>query len=191
MKELRLAGVSDIEAGNLFLVGFTERYNAKFAKTPARIDNLHRAMNIEPDRLREVFCFRDQRYVGQQLTFSYERKRIMLQENDITRSLVGKYVDTFAFPDGRLEIKWKGAALPYTFFYKDQRVTHAAITENKNLSAVLAYVKEIQDTQGAPSRAPAGKQRTHYQPTGRKPPGRPPLMAKPKAARAAQQASDP
>ncbi|TYB81857.1 hypothetical protein, partial [Oceaniovalibus sp. ACAM 378] len=38
--------------------------------------------------------------VGAQLAFSYERKRIILAENDITRDLPGKYVDTFAFPDG-------------------------------------------------------------------------------------------
>jgi hypothetical protein len=50
-------------------------------------------------------------------------------------------------------------------------VTHAAITENKSLSAVLAHVKEVQDTEGAPKRRPAGKQRTRYKKTGRKAPG--------------------
>jgi transposase len=173
VKELRLANISNMDDGNAFLGDYVERFNAKFAKAPAKPDNLHRALNIEPDSLREVFCFQDQRYVGQQLTFSYERKRIMLEQSDITRGLVGKYVDTFAFPDGRLEIKWKGIALPFTVFAKDQqRVTHAAITENKHLSAVLAYAKDIQDKEGAPKKKPAGKQRTHYEPTGKKSPGR-------------------
>ena len=36
-------------------------------------------------------------------------------------------------------------SLPYTVFDKDQRVTHAAITENKRLGDVLAYIKERQD----------------------------------------------
>lgn len=131
------------------------------------------ALNIEPDRLREVFCLQDQRYVSKQLTFSFERKRIMLKESDITRGLVGKYVDTFVFPDGRFEVKWKGVSLPYTVFAKDkQRVTHAAIVENKHLSAVLAYAKEIQDKEGAPKAKPAGKQRTRYKPTGKTSPGR-------------------
>lgn len=173
VKELRLAGISDMEAGNAFLPSFTETYNAKFAKEPARSDNLHLTMNVEPDRLREVFCLQDQRYVGKQLTFSFERKRIMLKENDITRELVGKYVDTFVFPDGRLMVKWKGVSLPYSVFAKDkQRVTHAAIVENKHLSAVLAYAKEIQDKEGAPKAKPAGKQRTRYKPTGKTSPGR-------------------
>ena len=169
IKEMRLDGISNMEDGNAYLEGFVEQFNTKFAKAPAKSDNLHRAMNIEPDNLREVFCFQDQRYVGQQLTFSYERKRIMLEQNDITRGLVGKYVDTFMYPDGRLDIKWKGLSLPYSVFSKgQQRVTHAAIVENKNLSAVLAYAKEIQDKEGAPKKKPAGKQRTHYKLTGRK-----------------------
>lgn len=173
IKEMRLAGISTMEAGNAFLEGYTERFNAKFAKAPARADNLHRAMNVEPDRLREIFCFCDQRYVGKQLTFSYDRKRITLEANDLTRGLVGKYVDTFMFPDGRLEVKWKGIPLPYRVFDRDQqRVTHAAITENKSLSAVLAHVKDAQETQGAPAKRPAGKQRTRYKKTGGKSPGR-------------------
>ncbi|TDI64885.1 MAG: helix-turn-helix domain-containing protein [Alphaproteobacteria bacterium] len=90
----------------------------------------------------------------------------------VTRGLVGKYVDTFAYPDGRLDVKWKGVALAYNVFDKDQRVTHAAITENKRLSAVLAHVKNIQDNEGPPRKKPAGKQKTRYKKTGRKPPGR-------------------
>jgi len=103
VKELRLAGISDMAAGNAFLPGFTKRYNAHFAKAPRRADDLHRPLNIEPGRLRDVFCYRDQRHVGAQLAFSYERRRIILDETEISRGLVGKYVDTYAFPDGRLD----------------------------------------------------------------------------------------
>ena len=198
LKELRLAGISDIDAANAFLPGFTERFNVKFAKVPRRSDNLHRPINIEPDRLRDVFCFRDQRYVSKQLTFSYERKRIILDETEVTRGLPGKYVDTYVFPDGRLEIRWKGIQLPYSAFDKDQRVTHAAITENKRLGAVLEYVKAMQEQDDPPKPKPAGKQRTRYKKTGRRPPGPPskmePYYARKRAqqeARAATPGSDP
>ena len=189
VKELRLAGISDMNAANAFLPDFAERYNAKFAKAPRRPDNLHRPMNIEPDQLRDVFCFQDQRYVSRQLTFSYERKRIMLDENEITRGLVGKYVDTYAFPDGRLEIRWRGISLPCTAFDKDQRVTHAAITENKHLSAVLAHIKDIQDAK-LPPKKPAGKQRSRYKPTGRKNDGWNSKLARQAKASAASQGCD-
>ena len=42
VKELRLAGVNDIEAANAFVPDFIARYNAKFAKAPLKETDLHR-----------------------------------------------------------------------------------------------------------------------------------------------------
>ena len=190
VKELRLAGISDMAAGNAFLPGFTARYNAQFAKTPRRPDDLHRALNVEPDRLRDILCWRDERYVSNQLAFSYDRLRIILAETEITRGLPGKYVDTYEFADGRLEFRWQGVALPHTVFDKDQRVTHAAITENKHLSAVLEHIKAEQD-KAPPKKRRAGKQRTQYTPNGRRNTGWNSLTdRKAKATRAASQGCD-
>ncbi|NEI59872.1 ISNCY family transposase, partial (plasmid) [Rhizobium leguminosarum] len=150
VKELRLADICDMEAGNAFLPDFIEHYNARFALAPARSGDLHRPMNLAPDRLKEILCKREQRYVGAQLTFSFERKRIMLEENEVTRGLAGRYVETYAYADGRLDVRWKGYSLPYKVFDKDQRVTHAAIIENKRLGDVLAYIKERQEQQSQP-----------------------------------------
>ncbi|TBD33561.1 ISNCY family transposase, partial [Rhizobium ruizarguesonis] len=90
VKELRLADICDMEAGNAFLPDFIEHYNARFALAPTRSDNLHRPMNLASDRLKEILCKREQRYVGSQLTFSFERQRIMLEETEVTRGLVGR-----------------------------------------------------------------------------------------------------
>jgi len=167
VKELRLADISDIETANTFIPSFVKRFNEKFAKAPRRPDNLHRTLNVEPDRLRNILCWRDERYVGRQLSFSYDRMRIVLEENDFSRGLIGKYVDSYEFPDGRLEFRSKGVLLPFSSFDKDQRVTHAAITENKRLSAVLEHIKEQQDK--APQKKQRiGKQRTQYQPNRRR-----------------------
>ncbi|WHO75658.1 ISNCY family transposase [Rhizobium sp. BT03] len=150
VKELRLAGIDTMEAGNAFLPGFMVDYNGRFAIVPARSDDLHRPVNLAPDRLKEILCKREQRYVGSQLTFSFERKRIMLEESDVTRGLAGRYVETYAYADGRLDVRWKGHSLPYKTFDKDQRVTHAAITENKRLGDVLTYIKERQEQPSKP-----------------------------------------
>lgn len=80
---------------------------------------------------------------------------------------MGKYVDSYAFPDGGLEFRWQGVSLPYSIFDKDQRVTHAAITENKHLSAVLEHIKAEQD-KAPPKPRRAGKQATVYVPNGRR-----------------------
>jgi hypothetical protein len=44
VKELRLAGISTIEAANAFLPAFVQTCKARFAKPPARDRDLHRPM---------------------------------------------------------------------------------------------------------------------------------------------------
>ena len=172
-------------ASNAFVAGFMERFNARFAVSPARPDDLHRPLNVAPERLRDILCWRERRHVGRQLTLCYERKRVMLEETELTRGLVDQYVDTYAFADGRLEVRWKGISLPYTAFDKDQRVSHTAIVENKRLSAALAYVKEMQDSQPAP-RVKTNSEKSGYRKTGRKGRGRTSFVDKHAAAQAAE-----
>jgi transposase len=171
VKDLRLARISSIEAGNAFLPGFMARFNTRFAVAPARPNDLHRPLNVAPDRLRRILCHRERRHVGQQLTLSYERKRIMLEQNAMTIGLAGQYVDTYAFADGQLDVLWNGMSLPYQVFDKDQRVSHAAIVENKRLGEVLAFIRNQQELR-SPPRLKNNSERIGYQKTGRKPPGR-------------------
>ena len=172
VKELRLAGVTGISAGNEYLPGFVQRFNERFAVSPARTGDLHRPLNLTPARLKEILCWHEKRYVSDQLGISYEGKRIILSVSDMTRGLVGQYVDVYAFADETFDVCWKGLSLPYTVFDKHQRVTHAAIVENKRLSAVLTKVKEWQDTPNVPPRRKTGSEAAGYQPSGKKPPGR-------------------
>jgi hypothetical protein len=169
VKELRLAGISDIATANAFLPTFTTDFNERFAKVPARPDNLHRALNVAPDRLRDVLCKREQRYVGQQLSFSYERRQIMLEKNDVSIGLVGKYVDVYEFADGRVDIRWKACSLPYAIFDKEQRVAHTAITENKRLGEVLGWIKAQQDEARPAPTIKSNSEQIQYQKRGRKP----------------------
>ena len=197
VKELRLAGVSSMEDGNAFLEGFIERFNAKFAKAPAKPNDLHRALNIEPDRLSEVFCLRDKRHVTKDLMLKYDRKRIKLEINELTRGLVGKYVDVYEYGCGRIQVWAKGVVLPHTILNPERKITHAAITENKRLSAVLEHIKTEQEKAPPKVKVKPVSAKNGYVKTGRRPPGGPskmePYYARKRAereARAASQSSD-
>jgi hypothetical protein len=172
VKEMRLAGISDMAAGNAFLPGFIADHNRRFARASLRPGDLHRPLNLPPARLADILCWRELRYVGRDLTFRYERKRIMLEETEITRRLPGQYVETLALPDGRFEVRWKGVPLPHRIFDRDQKVSEAAIVENKRLGEVLAYIKGVQDAR-PPRKAKAPERpSTIYRPTGKRTPGR-------------------
>jgi transposase len=184
VKELRTAGISGIEAGNAFLPGFVARFDARFAFAPARPGDRHRPLTVAPDRLRQILCRRERRHVGRELTLSYDRLRIMLERNETTARLAGKYVDTHAFADGGLELRWRGLPLPYRAFDKEQRVSQAAIVENKRLGEVLAFIKKRQDER-PPPRVLSNSEKNGYRKTGRKPGGRPRLVDRAMARRRA------
>ena len=67
--------------------------------------------------------FSEHRYVGQQLTLSYDRKQIILERSALSENLAGQYVELYDFPDRPMEVRWKGHSLPYRVFNKDQRVS--------------------------------------------------------------------
>lgn len=144
----RVAVLAQVDDGRLSVD------NVKFAKPPAKPDNLHRSLNIEPDLVAEVYCLRDNRYVTKGLTLQNERKRIQLEVNDLTPGLVGEYLDVYEMPDGRSQVRAKGVALPRTVFdLHQQRVTDDALAENKHLKAVhlidLQKSKRIMSDGGA------------------------------------------
>jgi hypothetical protein len=167
VKELRLAGVCDMESGNGFLPEFLERFNERFAVRAVKPENLHRTLNVVAARLNDILCHREQRHVSEQLTMSYDRKQIILERNDLSEGLGGKYVDLYDFPDGRLEVRWKGHSLPYRIFSKDQRVSHTAVVENKRLGHALAMIKAQQDVKYQPH-VKTNSEKGGYQKRGRK-----------------------
>lgn len=90
----------------------------------------------------------------------------MQEETEVTRGLVGRYVETYA--DGRLDVRGKRCSLSYMVFNKDQRGTDAAIAENKWLGEVLAYIEERQDRHEQP-KVMTNSEKNGYKSRGRKP----------------------
>lgn len=70
MKEMRLAGISSIEAANAFLPAFMADYNRRFAKTPPSERDLHRPMG-GIDWLDDILFWRKQRHIPRQLVVNY------------------------------------------------------------------------------------------------------------------------
>jgi hypothetical protein len=87
VKELRLAGICDMAAGNVFLSAFMERFNERFAVPAQKPENLHRLLNVKASRLADILCRREQRYASAQLTLSYDRKQIILERSELADNL--------------------------------------------------------------------------------------------------------
>jgi hypothetical protein len=141
VKELRLAGVSTMEAGNAFLPTFMADYNARFAKAPFNAKDLYRPMTPR-DRLDEAFTWRAERTLSQSLTLQYDNILFMIDPSEFAQAAIGQRVEVVDFPDGRLEVRYKGRSMPYRTFDKLRRVTETAVLENKRLGGLLTLIRE-------------------------------------------------
>ena len=158
VKELRLAGVSGIEAGNAFLPGFISDYNARFAKPPANAKDLHRPMSSR-DTLEDAFTWRVERTLSQALTLQYDKVMFILDPTEEAQDAIGKRVEVLDYPDGRLAIRYKGADLPYRTFDKIRQVKQADVVENKRLGPLLEMIRQQQMAQEPAKRSRRGPQR--------------------------------
>jgi transposase len=161
VKEMRLQGISTMEAANAWAPCFIADYNRRFAKPPRNDWDAHRALR-EDEVLDLIFTFREKRKVSHVLTLQYDKVIYLLEDSKATRRLIGKYIEVFEYPDGRIELRADGSTLPYAIYDRLSEVDQGAIVENKRLGHVLAVAQVMQEqrdsrrSQSAPSRANQG-----------------------------------
>jgi hypothetical protein len=141
VKELRLAGAATLAEGNALLPAFIADYNARFAKAPANTKDLHRPLRADDD-LDDAFAWKEERTLSQALTLQYDKILFIVEPTDHAKAAIGKRVTVVDYPDGRLAIRYRGIELAYRTFDKIRQVSQAAIVDNKQLGAALAFIRE-------------------------------------------------
>jgi transposase len=116
IKEMRLAGVCDIQAAQSFAQGFIETWNAKFARPPFEAADAHRPWTQDAQALDEALARREERTLSKALTFSAAGKLYCVKTNGPGTALRGARVTLLHFPDGGMRIDYKNRSLPYTHF---------------------------------------------------------------------------
>ena len=143
VKELRLQGISTIDAANAFMPTFMADYNERFATLPRNGHDAHRPIRADED-LDLIFTWRETRKVTQNLTLHYERKLYLLPDIAAHRRLIGKYIDVVQYPNGTIELRAAGVVLPYTTYDKLGTIDQGEIVENKRLGSVLRIAQLVQ-----------------------------------------------
>jgi len=158
VKELRIQGISSIEAANAFMPAFIAAHNAKFGKVPRNAHDAHRDVR-DDENLELIFAWRELRKVAQNLTLHYERKLYLLADSPDNRRRIGKYIDVFQYPDGRIEIRSGLTSIPYSTYDKFSVINQGAIVENKRLGHALHVAQVTQANRD--SRSVSGPSTAH------------------------------
>ncbi|HCL3733632.1 TPA: helix-turn-helix domain-containing protein [Pseudomonas aeruginosa] len=143
VKELRLRGISNMPDANAFAAHFMASYNARFAKPPRSEHDCHRPLHSDED-LDLIFAWREARRVSQRLTVQYDKVLYLLADTPQSRRLAGDHVEIYHYPDGRIEPRVDGTALPFTTYDKLCEIDQGAIVENKRLGHVLQVAQLVQ-----------------------------------------------
>ena len=143
VKEMRLAGISSIDAANEFAVGFMEDFNRRFARPALNAHDAHRPLR-DDEQLPDIFTWQEKRKVSKSLTLHYKRVMYILEDTDEARRAMGNRVDIIETENGEVRICHKGQLLRARAIEKEGHVQQAAIVEHKVLSAALQYAKELQ-----------------------------------------------
>jgi hypothetical protein len=102
-KELKHAGITDIETANRFLREvYLPAHNGRFAKPPALPESAFVA--ADPAALREVLCVQDERIVGRDNTVAYGGLKLQLPPSPARAHYVKAHVKVRRYPDGTLAV---------------------------------------------------------------------------------------
>jgi hypothetical protein len=103
IKEMRLAGISNMQDANRFVQeGFIANHNAKFAEEAAKPGNAH--LSVEDLNLSNIFCIKTKRVVMNDYTISYRRRAVQILK---TRSILVRPKDqifVYEHLDGSLSL---------------------------------------------------------------------------------------
>ena len=108
VKELRLEGISDIEAANKLLSdgGFDEDLNRRFAVEPREKADYHRS--AEGVDLRSIFCIEETRTLSVNWTLSFENRVYQIKSGSANYSPASRKVQVRRYLDGELHIVYRG-----------------------------------------------------------------------------------
>ena len=111
VKEMRLAGISDMESANRFLDGkYLRLFNRQFGREAASPLDVHRAA---PRNLNEVLSWEEERVVQGDWTVACERKRYQLDRQHEALSLVRRKVIVRTLRNGRVQLVYRGKRLQW------------------------------------------------------------------------------
>jgi transposase len=161
VKELRLRGIQTMEAANAYAPAFMAAYNARFAKPPRSAFDAHRPLRDDED-LDAILTWRVMRKVSDSLTVLNDLMIYLLEETEASRKLIGHYIDVWEYPDGRIELRAGGVALPCLPYDKLADIDQGAVIEHKRLGHTLQVAQALQAQRdnrrasGSPSRTNRG-----------------------------------
>ncbi len=133
VKEMRLAGIDDMDTANAWLPGYIADYNRRFAVEPKDASDAHLAYPGTPETLVRILSVQVTKTLSKNLSCQHENKLLQVVTTGTGLGLRGAKVTVHEHFDGSRELLWKRRKLPYSVMDKPQR--QSSVTDGKSVNA--------------------------------------------------------
>ena len=130
VKELRLRGISDIQAGNAYLPEFRDDFNRRFAVLPRSTHDAHRPL-LKTENLDLILSHQKTGTLSKNLTVQSNHVIYQIQSDRPDYTLRNAQVTVCENAKGEVTILYRNVPLEYTIFHKPAR--QAEVVDTKTL----------------------------------------------------------
>lgn len=131
VKELRLRGISTIEAANAYLEEFREDFNRRFGVAPRSSHNAHRPLH-SAENLDVIFTQQKTGVLSKNLTLQYHKTIYQIQTNRPSYALHNAPITICENAKGEVTLLYKNQPLSYTTYKKLARQSEVVETKRLN-----------------------------------------------------------
>jgi transposase len=138
VKELRLRGISDMQAGNAYLPEFREDFNRRFAVAPRSTHDAHRPL-LKTENLDLILTHQKTGTLSKNLTVQSNKVIYQIQSDRPDYTLRHAQVTVCENAKGDVTILYKNKTLSYTIYHKPTR--QAEVVDIKTLDRQIKLPK--------------------------------------------------
>jgi transposase len=138
VKEMRLRGISDWQAGNAYLGEFMDDFNRRFAVQPRSSLDAHRPLS-KADDLAHIFTWRESRTLTKNLTLQFHHLVYQIQVERPSYAMRKAVVTVSVDLQRQVSILYKGQSLPYITYHCQAK--QSPIVPTKHVDSMLKYLR--------------------------------------------------
>ena len=134
VKEMRLRGISSLEAGNAYLPEFMADFNRRFAVEPISTHDAHRPLTAQ-DHLAHILTWQEPRILSKNLTLQFDKVVYQIQTERPSYALRNAVVTVCRDRHENVTILYHGKSLNFTVFH--QQAKQSEIVQSKHIDQAL------------------------------------------------------
>ena len=144
VKEMRLAGIANIEEGNNFLTEYMQMHNSKFAVKAASDEDAHRPVLHSEEELDLIFSIHHKRKLTKDLSLQYNNTVYQLTIKGIGYAMRGTIVTVCEDFTGKVTVLYQGKVQAYATYKRGEKPQPVA--DEKTINQLVAQTIETQKT---------------------------------------------